>query len=122
MIEAMGLTRDAVFIANVVKCRPPGNRKPTPEEMDACLPFLRRQIQLVRPRVIVTLGATAAQGLVGETGGVNAVHGQWREFDGIPVLLSFHPAYLLRDPRKKRDAWSDLKAVLARLGRPVPGR
>lgn len=122
MIEAMGLKREDLFIGNIVKCRPPGNRVPTPEEMAGCMPYLERQIALVKPKLIVCLGATAARGLVGETRGINRVRGEWRDFNGIPVMLTFHPAYLLRDPSKKRGAWEDLKAVLARLGRAVPGR
>lgn len=122
MIAAMGFSREELFIGNIVKCRPPGNRVPTPEEMAGCIPYLKRQIALVKPRLIVCLGATAARGLVGETQGITRVRGQWREFEGIPAMLTFHPAYLLRDPSKKRLAWEDLKAVLARLGRTPPAR
>ena len=120
MILAMGYTRDQVFIGNIVKCRPPGNRVPSPEEMDGCLPYLRRQIAVIRPKLIVCLGATAARGLVQETLPIGKARGQWREFEGIPVMLTFHPAYLLRDPRKKSETWADLKTVLARLGKTPP--
>lgn len=120
MIAAMGYSRDQVFIANILKCRPPGNRTPTPQEMDVCIPFLRRQVRLVRPRTIVALGATAAKGLLATDRGINTLRGQWHEFDGIPLLPTFHPAYLLRMPSAKRDAWNDLKLVLARLGRTPP--
>ncbi|MBR6022093.1 MAG: uracil-DNA glycosylase [Kiritimatiellae bacterium] len=121
MIAAMGYDRSELFIGNIVKCRPPGNRVPTPAEMAGCIPYLKRQIALVRPKIIVCLGATAARGLVGETSGITRVRGQWRSFEGIPVILSYHPAFLLRDPSRKAEAWSDLKAVLARLGRsPAP--
>ncbi len=120
MIAAMGYSRDAVFIANILKCRPPDNRAPLPEEMETCLPFLREQIALLQPQVIVCLGATAVKGLLGETIGITKLRGQWRTFDGIDVMPTFHPAYLLRNPSAKREAWEDLKAVLARLGRTPP--
>ncbi len=120
MITAMGYTRDEVFIGNIVKCRPPGNRVPTPAEMAGCIPYLKRQIAVIRPKLIVCLGATAARGLVQETLPIGKARGHWREFEGIPVMLTFHPAYLLRDPSKKAPCWDDLKAVLARLGRKPP--
>ena len=120
MIEAMGYAREQVFIGNIVKCRPPGNRVPTPEEMAGCLPYLKRQIAIIRPKLIVCLGATAARGLVNETLPIGKARGHWREFEGIPVMLTFHPAYLLRDPRQKAPCWADLKAVLARLGKTPP--
>ena len=120
MITAMGYTRDQVFIGNIVKCRPPGNRVPTPEEMEVCIPYLKRQIAVIRPKLIVCLGATAARGLVQETLPIGKARGNWRLFEGIPVMLTFHPAYLLRDPSKKAEAWADLKAVLARLGKKPP--
>ncbi len=120
MINSMGYTREEVFIGNIVKCRPPGNRVPTPEEMAGCIPYLKRQIALIRPKIIVCLGATAAKGLVQETLPIGKARGQWREFEGIPVMLTFHPAYLLRDPRQKAPCWADLKAVLARLGKKPP--
>jgi len=122
MIEAMGYGRDSVFIANINKCRPPDNRKPTPAEMEVCLPFLKRQIALLQPKVIVALGATAVEGLVGMPKGVGItkVRGQWLKFDGIDLMPTFHPAYMLRNPNMKRPVWEDLKAVLAKLGKPVP--
>ena len=120
MIEAMGYTRDTVFIGNIVKCRPPGNRAPTPVEMAGCIPYLKRQIAIIQPKIIVCLGATAAKGLVNETMPIGKARGQWREFEGIPVMLTFHPAYLLRDGRQKKPAWDDLKAVLAKLGKSPP--
>ncbi len=120
MIAAMGYTREQVFIGNIVKCRPPNNRVPTPEEMAGCIPYLKQQIAIIQPKYIVCLGATAARGLVQETQGITKVRGQWREFEGIPVMLTFHPAYLLRDGSKKKYAWDDLKAVLARLGKTPP--
>ena len=121
MIAAMGFSREEVFIANIVKCRPPGNRVPTPEEAAACLPFLHQQLALLKPKVIVTLGATALKYLLNlDQAAITKIRGHWLEFQGIPVMPTFHPAYLLRNPASKRDAWSDLKAVLARLGRPPP--
>ncbi|MBQ9726938.1 MAG: uracil-DNA glycosylase [Kiritimatiellae bacterium] len=118
MIAAMGYARADVFIANILKCRPPGNRTPTPDEMSVCIPFLKRQIALVRPKAIVALGATAWRGLSGDPGAsISRVRGIWQSFEGIPVMPTFHPAYLLRCPSAKRTAWEDLKLVLARLGR-----
>ena len=122
MINAMGYTREQVFIGNIVKCRPPGNRVPTPEEMAGCIPYLKRQIAVIQPKLIVCLGATAARGLVNETLPIGKARGSWREFEGIPVMLTFHPAYLLRDPRQKAPCWDDLKAVLARLGKTPPAK
>ncbi|HRT05072.1 MAG TPA: uracil-DNA glycosylase [Kiritimatiellia bacterium] len=122
MINAMGYTREQVFIGNIVKCRPPGNRVPTPVEMEGCIPYLKRQIAVIQPKLIVCLGATAARGLVNETMPIGKARGSWREFEGIPVMLTFHPAYLLRDPRQKAPCWADLKAVLARLGKTPPGK
>lgn len=124
IIEAMGFTRDQVFIGNVVKCRPPDNRKPEPDEMAACLPFLERQIALLKPTLIVTLGATAYTGLFKvEEVAITRERGKWMSFKGIPVMPTLHPSYLLRNPANaKRDVWNDMKAVLAKLGRPVPSR
>ena len=122
MINAMGYTREQVFIGNIVKCRPPGNRVPTPDEMAGCIPYLKRQIAVIQPKLIVCLGATAARGLVNETLPIGKARGSWREFEGIPVMLTFHPAYLLRDPRQKAPCWDDLKAVLARLGKTPPAK
>jgi DNA polymerase len=119
MIGAMQFQRSEVYIANIVKCRPPRNRPPETAEAMACLPFLKRQIELLNPKVIVTLGATPLQFLVGKTG-IAREHGVWCEFAGIPVLPTFHPAYLLRAPERKREAWEDLKQVMVRLGRSLP--
>jgi DNA polymerase len=120
MITAMGYTREQVFIANVAKCRPPGNRQPLPEEMAACLPYLKEQIRLLRPAVIVALGATAVKGLLNPTESITRLRGKWQSFEGIPLMPTFHPAYLLYNPASKRDVWTDLKEVLARLGRQPP--
>jgi DNA polymerase len=121
IVEAMGFTRDEVWIGNIVKCRPPGNRVPTEAEMEACLPYLRAQIGLLRPRIMVCLGATAVKGLLGLTG-ITRLRGQWRSFEGIDVMPTFHPAYLLRNPAGKKDVWEDMKTVLKRLGREPPPR
>ena len=121
MIAAMGLGRDEVYVCNIVKCRPPKNRKPTPEEMAACMPFLEEQLRLIRPSVIVALGATAVQGLLQVSGGITRMRGSWKLYRGeIAVMPTFHPAYLLRSPSKKREVWEDLKAVLRHMGREAP--
>lgn len=122
MIEAMGYRREEVFIANVVKCRPPNNRKPLREEMDMCLPYLRQQIKLIRPKLIVGLGGTAMEGLLGRPVGITRMRGVWQEYAGIKLMPTFHPSYLLRDPSKKKDAWGDLKLVLGELGKQPPPR
>lgn len=119
---AMGLRRSDVFIANINKCRPPGNRAPAPDEVAACLPFLRRQVEIVRPEVIVCLGRTAAQNLLGTAASIGALRGQRLEYAGIPVVVTWHPAYLLREPSRKRETWDDIKRVNRLLGLPeVPG-
>lgn len=123
IIEAMGLKRDEVFIGNIVKCRPPENRKPLPDEMNACLPYLRSQIELLKPKIIVALGATSVQGLLQiEIVGITKMRGQWMSYQGIDLMPTFHPAYLLRNPPAKKDVWEDMKAVLAKLGKEPPKR
>ena len=127
IIEAMGFTREDVFIANVLKCRPDmpagesGNRKPRMDEMTTCLPWLREQIQLVKPRVTVALGATAAEGLLGETRPMRELRGQWLDFQSTPVKVTYHPAYLLRNQTitEKRKVWEDMLLVLEKMGRPI---
>jgi DNA polymerase len=120
MITAMGFDPREIYVANIVKCRPPENRKPDPNEMATCIHYLHEQIAIVRPKVIVALGATAVEGLLKLTG-ISKLRGTWRLYKGeIPVMPTFHPAYLLRDPTKKRDTWEDLKLVMAKLGKPVP--
>lgn len=111
MLDAIGIARSEVYIANIVKCRPPGNRAPTPAEQDACYPYLQRQIELIQPEVILCLGATAARRLIGPTFSVTRDHGVWYDRAGRRVMATFHPAALLRDPAKKRVAWEDLKKV-----------
>ena len=121
MIVAMGYAREDVYICNIVKCRPPENRKPEPDEMDACAPYMHRQLELVKPKVIVALGATAVQGLIGSSTGITKMRGTWKLYKGtVPIMPTFHPAYLLRQPGAKRDVWNDLKDVLRYLGKNVP--
>jgi DNA polymerase len=115
MIFALGLERRQVYIGNVVKCRPPGNRDPQDDEVAACAPFLDRQIALIRPLLIVALGKPAARRLTGSSAPISALRGRWASYNGIPVLPTFHPAYLLRTPLAKREVWQDLKAVRKRL-------
>ncbi len=123
MIAAMGLGRDEVYVCNIVKCRPPKNRKPEPDEMAACRPFLERQLRLAAPEVIVALGATAVQGLLDTNEGITRLRGRWKLYRGeVAVMPTFHPAYLLRSPRAKRAVWEDLQAVLRQLGRPLPAK
>src|SRR5690242_9529899 len=120
MIEAMGLRRDDVYICNTVKCRPPNNRNPEPDEMLACEPFLKGQLGAVKPEVIVTLGKFAAQSLLRDSTPITRLRGQWREYGGIPLMPTFHPAYLLRSPQEKGKVWEDLKQVMKKLGLPAP--
>jgi len=115
MIFALGFERSEVYIGNVVKCRPPSNRDPADEEMAACSPFLDRQIELIRPRIIIALGRIAARQLTGTTKPMGALRGRWASYRGIPLMPVFHPAYLLRNQIAKRQAWEDLKLVRAKL-------
>jgi DNA polymerase len=116
IIKAMKLTRDDVYIANVVKCRPPENRNPDPEELDACRPYIRRQVEIIQPKVIVTLGKFALQSLTKKSYGITATRGQWLEYNGVKVMPTYHPAYLLRTPSAKKEVWADMKLVMAELG------
>jgi uracil-DNA glycosylase family 4 len=122
MINAMGLKREEVYIANVVKCRPPGNRTPEPEEANTCSPFLFRQIDVVRPEVIVALGATAATYLLGQRQPLAGLRGRVHSFRGSKLIVTYHPAFLLRDPRQKKEAWADLQIAMRELGLKVPAR
>lgn len=115
MIFAMGFERREVYIANVVKCRPPGNRDPREDEVAACSAFLDRQIELIAPRVIVALGKPAARRLTGSNKPMGALRGRWASYRGTPLMPIFHPAYLLRTPKAKSEAWKDLKLVMRRL-------
>jgi uracil-DNA glycosylase family 4 len=135
MIEAMGLKREDVYIANVVKCRPPGNRTPEKEECDTCLPFLMRQIEVIQPRIIVALGAVAAKNLLGLNDAMARLRGRLYDFspprslmsgasawEGCKLAVTYHPAYLLRDPRQKAEAWKDLQMVMNYLDLSPPAR
>ena len=127
IIEAMEYTREEIFIANVLKCRPnmpageSGNRKPKPAEMATCLPWLSKQIELIKPRVIVALGLTAIEGLLGEQYTMRDIRGKWLEYRGVPVMPTYHPAYLLRNQTivEKRKVWEDMLLVLEKIGRPI---
>lgn len=124
IIQTMGLSRETVYIGNILKCRPDtpgqtsGNRKPTPEEMAACLPYLHEQIDLIQPRVLVALGGTAVEGLLGNTGGITQLRGKWQTYRGIPLMPTFHPSYLLHNQAlaEKRKVWEDMLAVMTHLG------
>jgi uracil-DNA glycosylase family 4 len=123
IIETMGFSREKVYIANVLKCRPDlphgstGNRAPTPVEMQTCLPYLREQIEIIQPRVLVALGAVAVEGLLGTRGTMRELRGRWHSFNGTPLMITYHPAYLLRNqsPSEKRKVWEDMLQVLERL-------
>ena len=120
MIAAMGLSREQVYIANCVKCRPPENRTPQPDELTACMPFLHAQIDAIQPKVIVALGKTAAQALIGGHVAITKIRGQWRPFrNGIKMMPTYHPSFLLRAPDEKRFAWADLQEVMKELGLPL---
>ena len=116
MIHAMGLAREDVYICNVVKCRPPNNRDPQPDEVSACEPFLKEQLAILSPKVIVTLGRYATQTLLHDSKPMSQLRGDWASYEGIEVMPTFHPAYLLRSPLKKREVWIDLQKVMSRLG------
>ncbi len=134
MIAAMGLKREQVYIANIVKCRPPGNRTPERDECDTCSPFLMRQIQVIRPKVIVALGATAAKNLLGLNDSMGSMRGRFYDFSPpraageraepfeCKLAVTYHPAFLLRDPRQKKETWKDLQMVMRYLGLPMPQR
>jgi len=122
MISAMGLKREEVYIANVVKCRPPNNRTPEPEEANTCMQFLWRQIDVVRPLVLVALGATAATYLLGQRQPLAGLRGRIHAVRGASLIVTYHPAYLLRDPRQKKEAWADLQIAMKELGLRAPGR
>lgn len=117
MITAMQFSREEVYIANIVKCRPPDNRVPAPEEAACCIPFLQQQIALVRPEVIVLLGAVAVKYLLNTTTGIMKMRGRWTSYENIPVMPTFHPAFLLRQESAKKEAWQDLQQVMARFGK-----
>ena len=122
MIAAMGLKRGDVYIANVVKCRPPQNRPPEKDECDTCSPFLMRQIEVIRPKVIVALGAVAAKNLLAVNDSMANLRGRWYDFRNSKLVVTYHPAYLLRDPRQKKEAWKDLQMAMKYLGLKAPAK
>lgn len=128
ILKAMGIARTEVYISNIVKFRPAtprqttNNRKPTPEEMASCLPFIREELAIIRPECVIALGGTAAEGLLGLSGSVTSMRGQWHDFDGIPTRVTYHPSYLLQSGGNnavKRQVWEDMLAVMERLGMPI---
>lgn len=116
IIKAMKLTRDDVYIANVIKCRPPENRNPEPDELNACRPWIHQQIALIRPRVIVTLGRFALQSLLEQQVAISSARGEWQQFGSTRLMPTYHPAYLLRNPSAKKEVWADMKKVMVELG------
>ena len=122
ILVGCGLSREEVFICNILRCRPPGNRPPTPEEAGHCGEWLEKTLAIVSPRFLVALGGTAATHLLGTTVGITRLRGKFYEYRGIPLLCTFHPSYLLRAPEKKKEVWEDMKTLLGRMGRPIPGK
>jgi uracil-DNA glycosylase len=122
MIKAMGLSREQVYIANIIKCRPPGNRAPEREECATCSPFLMRQIEAIQPKAIVALGAVAAKTLLAINAPMIELRGRWFDFRGTRLAVTYHPAFLLRDPRQKKETWKDLQMVMQELGLKAPAK
>ncbi len=120
MIKAMGISREDVYIANIIKCRPPGNRTPERDECETCSPFLMRQIEVIAPKAIVALGAVAAKTLLAVNAPMSELRGRWYDFRGTKLAVTYHPAFLLRDPRQKKEAWKDLQMVMKELGLQAP--
>jgi DNA polymerase len=120
IIGACGLRREEVYICNIIKCRPPGNRTPLPHEAAHCREYLETQLELIEPRYICALGACAAQNLLGTTVSIGRLRGQFQKYKNIPVLCTYHPAYLLRSPDKKRDVWADMQLLMREMGRTIP--
>ena len=120
MIKAMGIRREDVYIANIIKCRPPGNRTPERDECETCSPFLMRQIAAIKPKAIVALGAVAAKTLLAINAPMSEFRGRWYDFRGTKLAVTYHPAFLLRDPRQKKETWKDLQMVMKELGLAVP--
>ena len=122
MITAMGIRREDVYIANIIKCRPPGNRTPERDECETCSPFLMRQIETIKPKIIVALGAVAAKTLLGMNDAMANLRGRIYDFRNTKLAVTYHPAYLLRDPRQKKETWKDLQMVMKHLGMPLPNK
>jgi uracil-DNA glycosylase family 4 len=122
MIKAMGLSREQIYIANIIKCRPPGNRTPERDECETCSQFLMRQIAAIKPKAIVALGAVAAKTLLAMNASMMDLRGKWYDFRGTKLAVTYHPAFLLRDPRQKKEAWKDLQMVMKELGLDTPAQ
>jgi DNA polymerase len=122
MIKAMGLSREEIYIANIIKCRPPGNRTPERDECETCSPFLMRQIEVIGPKAIVALGAVAAKTLLAINAPMSELRGRWYDFRGTKLAVTYHPAFLLRDPRQKKETWKDLQMVMKELGLKAPDK
>jgi len=122
MIKAMGLRREDVYIANIIKCRPPGNRTPERDECETCSPFLMRQIAAIKPKAIVALGAVASKTLLAINAPMSEFRGRWFDFRGTKLAVTYHPAFLLRDPRQKKETWKDLQMVMKELGLAIPAK
>lgn len=127
MIQAMGYQREDVFIGNIVKCHPINeqtgrDRPPYPDERETCLPYLRKQIEIINPKVIIALGKTSVEGLLGRQIKITQFRGTWQKYAGIDLMPTYHPSFLLRQAKRKKEVWEDLKAVLRHIGRPVPGK
>lgn len=120
IISAMELTREDVYICNVIKCRPPGNRDPLPDEIEMCEPFLKEQIRIIKPRVICALGSFASQTLLKSEVRISRLRGQFRDYEGVPLMPTYHPSFLLRNPHAKRDVWEDIQMVMDILDLPFP--
>jgi DNA polymerase len=120
IVKGMKIRREDVYICNIVKCRPPENRNPELDEVEACIGFVKKQIAAIRPKVIVTLGNVPTQNLLGTKQGITRMRGTWQEYHGIPVMPTFHPSYLLRSPGEKKKVWEDIQLVMAKLGMAVP--
>ena len=120
IIAAIGLSRDQVYICNIIKCRPPGNRNPQPDEITSCAPFVRRQLAAIAPEFVCTLGTFATQTLLDTDRPISRLRGRFHEMMGIQVLPTYHPAYLLRNPERKRDVWEDMKMLMQAMGLPLP--
>jgi DNA polymerase len=122
IIVACGMKREELFICNILRCRPPGNRQPQPDEAHHCSEWLEKTLELVRPKYLCALGGTAATCLLGTSLGITKLRGRFFEYRGIPVMCTFHPSYLLRSPEKKKEVWEDMKTLLRRMGKPIPGQ
>ncbi|QSV44530.1 uracil-DNA glycosylase [Geobacter benzoatilyticus] len=122
IIQAMGFARDEVYICNVLKCRPPGNRNPHHEEIEQCAPFMLRQVRAIAPEAVVALGTFAAQTLLATKEPISRLRGRFHDYHGIPLMPTFHPAFLVRNPERKREVWADMKQVMALMGKDVPGK